>query len=183
MWCGVFYFFCSWRKDLTSYHTCMITLRRKIWLNFVKYFLRVSEVGANWDSIHMHFIHTHFYVMYNLAFLPLSCSLFGVIVVCTWLSPSLVCKILCIFIFMQLPPTPMTACAASYSEMQVTFSADTLWPFYPKWTWWALYICIEIVFEEAAEETLTSKRQILFCSNAHASIFVASFLSFQLLWF
>ena len=46
-----------------------------------------------------------------------------------------------------------------------------------------IHICIEIVFEEAAEETLTSKRQTLFYSNAHAGIFVASFLSFQLLWF
>lgn len=34
--------YCSWRSNLTSCHTCTLSLKRTMWLNFVKYFLRVS---------------------------------------------------------------------------------------------------------------------------------------------
>ena len=121
--------------------------------------MKLEQIGVVYA---LHAFHTHFYLLYNLAILPLSCSFVWKDCCMYVASPlSLVCKMLCVFICMQLPPTPMTACAASYSEMHVTFSADTLW------IWWALYICIEIVFEEAAEETLTSQRLALFCIIMH----------------
>ena len=81
--------------------------------------MKLEQIGVVYA---LQAFHTHFYLLYNLAILPLSCSFVWNDCCIYVASPlSLVCKMLCVFICMQLPPTPMTACATSYSVMHVTF--------------------------------------------------------------